>query len=84
MVKGGDKYTMIPDNLIEHKNTGFLDNDLLVAYIRANKPLKEPSAGRITVLDHGSDVSHAADTTKLSTMTLLHCLLTLITSYLKR
>ena len=28
MVKGGDGYKMIPENLIEHRNTGFLDNDL--------------------------------------------------------
>ena len=29
IVKGGDGYKMIPENLIEHRNTGFLDNDLL-------------------------------------------------------
>ena len=29
MVKGGDGYKMIPENLIEYRNTGFLDNDLL-------------------------------------------------------
>ena len=28
MVKGGDGYKMIPENLREHRNTGFLDNDL--------------------------------------------------------
>ncbi len=33
MVKGGDSYQMIPDNLIEHRNTGFLDNDLLGKFL---------------------------------------------------
>ena len=47
MVKGGDGYSMIPNNLIEHRNTGFLDNDLLVAYLKEQSPLGEPIAGRI-------------------------------------
>lgn len=47
---GGDRFTMIPESTIEYKNTGFLDNDLLEAYLRKNNPLKLPKAGRIVVI----------------------------------
>lgn len=50
LVKGGDGYNMIKDNLLQHQNTGFLDNDLLVSYIRKNTPLSVPKAGRIVVI----------------------------------
>ena len=66
LVKGGDGYNMIKDNLVEHRNTGFLDNDLLVSYIRKNTPIGVPNAGRIEVLTSesggggdGQDVSSA-------------------------
>lgn len=36
MVKGGDGYQMIPDNTVFHKNTGFLELDLLGQLIRTN------------------------------------------------
>ena len=47
MVSGGDGYKMIPNNLVAHKNTGYLDNDLIVDFIGKNSPLQEPDAGRI-------------------------------------
>ena len=47
---GGDRFTMIPESTIEYKNTGFLDNDLLEAYLRKNNPLQLPEAGRIVVI----------------------------------
>ncbi len=47
MVKGGDGYEMIPDSLIEHRNTGALDNDIIVEYIRDHQPLRAPEEGRI-------------------------------------
>lgn len=47
---GGDKYDMIPKEKTHHKNTGFLDKDILISYIRKNIPLKLPSAGRIIII----------------------------------
>ena len=47
MVSGGDGYSMIPENLVAHKNTGYLDNDLIVDFIGKNSPLREPDRGRI-------------------------------------
>ena len=60
LVKGGDGYNMIKENLLEHRNTGFLDNDLLVSYIRKNTPLSVPKAGRIVVHTSGNDVVSGA------------------------
>lgn len=47
---GGDKYQMIPDQMKYHKNTGFLDNDLIISYLDKNNPLLLPPAGRIVVV----------------------------------
>ena len=48
MVKGGDGYKMIPETLIEHRNSGSLDNDLIVSYLKRESPLTaQPDAGRI-------------------------------------
>ena len=60
MVKGGDGYQMIPDNLREHRNTGFLDNDLFVAYLKKNDPVTLPSAGRIKIVNEEYVASGAA------------------------
>ncbi len=51
MVSGGDGYSMIPDNLVEHRNTGFLDGDLIVSYLKKNDPVRAPAPGRIVILD---------------------------------
>lgn len=47
MARGGDGYQMIPDHLLAHKNTGYLDNDLIVRYLTKYSPLEEPQMGRI-------------------------------------
>ncbi|CAB4069163.1 NT5E [Lepeophtheirus salmonis] len=47
MAQGGDGYVMIPDTLIYHKNTGFLDKDLFVSYIKTHSPLGLPIPGRL-------------------------------------
>lgn len=47
---GGDTFQMIPDSMVEYKNTGFLDNDLIVSYLNKNNPLQLPPAGRIIML----------------------------------
>ena len=60
LVKGGDGYNMIKDDLLEHRNTGFLDNDLLVSYIRKSTPIGVPKAGRIVVIT--SSVSGGGET----------------------
>ena len=49
MVNGGDGYKMIPDYLVNHKNTGYLDNDLIVSYLGQNSPLQAPEEGRIFI-----------------------------------
>ncbi len=54
MVKGGDGYSMIPENLREHRNTGFLDGDLIVQYLRAHDPVRPPKQGRIVILNAAS------------------------------
>ena len=59
---GGDKFTMIPESTIEYKNTGFLDNDLLEAYLRKNNPLQLPEAGRIVVISE--EIASSAITLK--------------------
>jgi hypothetical protein len=41
---------MIPDSITEYKNTGFLDNDLLVSYLGKNNLLKLPQSGRIVII----------------------------------
>ena len=40
---------MIPDQTINYKNTGFLDNDLLVKYLSKKNPLLLPKSKRIVV-----------------------------------
>ena len=40
---------MIPDETINYKNTGYLDNDLLVQYLHKKDPLKLPKAERIVI-----------------------------------
>jgi 2',3'-cyclic-nucleotide 2'-phosphodiesterase (5'-nucleotidase family) len=62
MVKGGDGYKMIPDNLIEHKNTGYLDNDVIVSYLRENSPLSLPEAGRIILAGSTTTSGTKSDT----------------------
>eukprot|EP00095_Tigriopus_kingsejongensis_P006521 maker-scaffold172_size289735-snap-gene-1.31 protein:Tk06521 transcript:maker-scaffold172_size289735-snap-gene-1.31-mRNA-1 annotation:"hypothetical protein DAPPUDRAFT_42388" len=47
MARGGDGYQMIPDHLLAHKNTGYLDNDLIVRYLAKRSPVSEPQMGRI-------------------------------------
>ena len=56
---GGDRFKMIPDHKIAYKNTGFLDNDLLEAYLRKNNPLQLPAAGRIVVISSEETASSA-------------------------
>lgn len=65
MVKGGDGYKMIPENLIEYRNTGFLDNDLLVSYIRKNTPIRPPTAGRIIMVNDMTAAASALTTTSI-------------------
>ncbi len=57
MVAGGDGYSMIPDNLRAHRNTGFLDGDLIVQYLRVHNPVQAPTPGRIVILN-AADASH--------------------------
>ena len=54
LAHGGDNFKMIPDQTISYKNTGFLDNDLLVKYLRKKNPLKLPIANRIVVNGNNS------------------------------
>ncbi|QQP38590.1 5'nucleotidaselike [Caligus rogercresseyi] len=57
MVKGGDGYGVIPKTLIHHKNTGFLDKDLFISYIKKHSPLRLPVPGRITFKDENTHSS---------------------------
>lgn len=50
LAMGGDRFQMIPDSMVEYKNTGFLDNDLIGNYLKKNSPLQLPQAGRIVVV----------------------------------
>ena len=47
LVGGGDGYKMIPENLIDHKNTGFLMQDLVAKFVKNNSPIQMPVLGRI-------------------------------------
>ena len=66
---GGDQYKMIPDFLKEYKNTGFLDTDLIVAYLQNHNPLQLPEPGRITILSSADGTSSAAVATTSSSKT---------------
>jgi len=56
---GGDRYYMIPKEKTHHKNTGFLDKDILISYLGKNIPLKLPSPGRIVIItSHNQVRSH--------------------------
>ena len=55
--KGGDNFQMIPDQTINYKNTGFLDNDLLVKYLSKKNPLQLPQSKRIVVKGKNSNVA---------------------------
>ena len=48
---------MIPDQTINYKNTGFLDNDLLVTYLSKKNPLQLPKSKRIVVKGKTSNVA---------------------------
>ncbi|XP_040573312.1 snake venom 5'-nucleotidase isoform X1 [Lepeophtheirus salmonis] len=61
MAQGGDGYVMIPDTLIYHKNTGFLDKDLFVSYIKTHSPLSLPIPGRLKFIKD-SQVHSSSDT----------------------
>ena len=54
LANGGDEYKMIPAQMKAYKNTGFLDNDLLVQYLNNHNPLQLPDSGRITVITGNS------------------------------
>ena len=47
LIGGGDGYKMIPRNLIDHKNTGFLMQDLVTQFVKNNSPISLPVSGRI-------------------------------------
>lgn len=53
---GGDRYEMIPKEKTHHKNTGFLDKDLLISYLGKNTPLKFPAPGRIIIITGNNQV----------------------------
>ena len=47
LIGGGDGYSMIPKNLVHHKNTGFLMQDLVTHFVEHNSPIHLPTSGRI-------------------------------------
>jgi len=59
MVKGGDGYSMIPEEHRGHRNTGELDGDLLVEYLKAHSPVRAPELGRIVFTSASSSSSLA-------------------------
>lgn len=65
---------MIPNTRLWHKITGFLDNDLIVSYVKRTSPLKMPEAGRI-FFSEASAAAAAAGTTLLLVPTTLLLLL---------
>ena len=77
MVKGGDGYQMIPDNLREHRNTGFLDNDLFVSYLKKNDPLTLPSEGRIKIVSQEYTADGMAIMPSFSGVSLLSLILSI-------
>ena len=65
LVGGGDGYKMIPKNLIDHKNTGFLMQDLVAHFVRNNSPIQKPVLGRIIFMSkhHPTSCSENDSTT---------------------
>ena len=55
LVGGGDGYKMIPQHLIDHKNTGFLMQDLVAKFVKNNSPIQMPVLGRIIFVSHGKN-----------------------------
>ncbi len=55
---GGDRFQMIPNEKTHHKNTGFLDKDLLISYLEKNNPLEFPAPGRIIIVTGYNQVWH--------------------------
>ena len=85
LASGGDTFKMIPDSMVEYKNTGFLDSDLLVAFLRKNDPLQLPESGRLVVLSTSNpvvDASLAAKGHQQHLMITLSMLLMFVVAYL--
>ena len=55
LVGGGDGYKMIPQHLIDHKNTGFLMQDLVAQFVKNNSPIQMPVLGRIIFVSSNGD-----------------------------
>ena len=68
---------MIPDNLREHRNTGFLDNDLFVSYLKKNDPLTLPSEGRIKIVSQEYTADGMAIMPSFSGVSLLSLILSI-------
>jgi len=73
LAKGGDNFKMIPDQTISYKNTGFLDNDLLVKYLRKKNPLKLPVANRIVVNGNNSGYPPSNSVMSSAKKSFPHC-----------
>ena len=70
LIGGGDGYKMIPQELIDHKNTGFLMQDLVAHFVKNNSPIKMPLLGRIIfVSQHQSSFSTSKHDEVSSTIT---------------
>lgn len=75
LIGGGDGYKMIPRNLIDHKNTGFLMQDLVTLFVKNNSPIQMPVSGRIIFLSNQPSSEDSAVTSgqlKREVKTTLH------------
>lgn len=73
VARGGDGYTDIQDNLIDHQIIEDLDSDVLTEYLRARSPVYQAVEGRISFLDNSNvcGASGAAGLCQLCLVTVL-------------
>ena len=69
LIGGGDGYTMIPQELIDHKNTGFLMQDLVAQFVKNNSPIKMPLLGRIIFVTHNKPIFSTSTLDEVSSTT---------------
>ena len=69
LVGGGDGYKMIPQNLIDHKNTGFLMQDLVAQFVKNNSPINMPLLGRISFVTHNKPIFSTSTLDEVSSTT---------------
>lgn len=68
VIKGGDGYTVIKNNLIHHTEFNSLDSNVFIKYLKSNRPITKGVEGRITIQN---DCINSSCTTSLSLLLIV-------------